>query len=173
MTDSSQPVIRLADPTDVDEVWDVIASCRIALRERGVMQWDTTYPSVDTVEDDIANKTLFVLTADEDCVGVVTLDANADAAYASLKWKFEEPALIVHRLCIRPRLQGRGFGHRLMQFAEDRVSAGDYRSIRLDAYSQNASAVKFYQQRGYRQVGQIFFPRRPLPFYLFEWAALE
>lgn len=173
MTDTSQPVIRLADATDVGEVWDVIASCRIALRERGIMQWDTIYPSVDTVENDIANETLFVLSAEQTCVGIVTLDANADSAYASLQWKFEEPALIVHRLCIRPGLQGRGFGHQLMQFAEGRVSAGEHKSIRLDAYSENVSAVRFYQQRGYRQVGQLFFPRRTRPFFLFEWAAAE
>lgn len=162
-------VIRPAEVSDADAAWDLVASCRTALIERGITQWDTVYPSADTVRRDITNGTLFLLTTGVDCVGAVTLDANQDPSYASLQWQFEAPALVVHRLCVSPHLQGRGFGKRLMQFAEEHATGGGYGSIRLDAYSGNPSAVAFYQQRGYRRVGQLFFPRRELPFDLFEW----
>src|SRR4051812_9006335 len=171
MTDPSSSVIRLANSSDADSAWDLLASCRTALLERGIAQWDDVYPSAETVRTDIAKATLHVLTTGNDCVGMVTLDANADAGYGSVKWEFEEPALIVHRLCVKPGLQGRGFGQQLMDFAEHHAGASGYRSIRLDAYSGNASSVSFYQKRGYRQAGQVYFPRRTLPFYLFEWRA--
>jgi len=163
-------VIRLATARDVDAAWGIVDSCRIALRERGIAQWDAVYPSLDTVERDVRNGTLFVLMVEDGCAGVVTLDGNADPSYTSLNWETEEPAMIVHRLCVRPDLQGRGIGHRLMKFAEDHATTSAYRSIRLDAYSGNAAAVAFYRQRGYRHVGQLYFPRRSLPFDLFERA---
>lgn len=169
MTGPTGSVIRLANESDVDVAWELLVACRTALLERGIAQWDTIYPSRDTVRNDVASAALYMLTADNGCVGLVTLDGNAHSDYASMEWESEEPALIVHRLCVRPGMQGRGFGQRLMRFAEEHAANNGYRSIRLDAYSGNASAVSFYQQRGYRQVGQLYFPRRPLPFYLYEW----
>ena len=170
MNDSDRSVIRPANAADVDVAWDVVASCRAALLDQGIAQWDAVYPSADTVRSDIENATLFLLTDGPDCAGVVTLDGKADPSYAALEWEFEEPALVVHRLCVRPGLQGRGFGHRLMRFAEEHAATTGYRSIRLDAYSGNPSALAFYQQRGYRRVGELFFPRRTLAFHLFEWS---
>jgi ribosomal protein S18 acetylase RimI-like enzyme len=162
--------IRSAIPSDIDAVWNLLDSCRAALLDQGIDQWDAIYPSVDTVRADIAAARLFVLTVDTHCGGAITLDGDSDSSYASLPWAFAEPALIIHRLCVSPSLQGKGIGQRLMEFAERHAAAMECRSIRLDAYSGNRAAIAFYQRRGYRQVGELFFPRRSLPFYLFEWS---
>jgi ribosomal protein S18 acetylase RimI-like enzyme len=170
MADADTSLIRIAQTSDADSVWVLLDSCRSALREQDIAQWDAVYPTADTVRADIAAARLFVFTAADRCVGAITLDANPDAAYASVPWNFADPALIVHRLCIAPGMQGKGLGHRLMEFAEQHAASEGYRSIRLDAYSANPSAVALYRRREYRQVAELFFPRRTLPFYLFEWA---
>jgi ribosomal protein S18 acetylase RimI-like enzyme len=79
-----------------------------------------------------------------------------------------EPALVVHRLCVDPAYQGNGLGSQLMDFAEAHAKQNTYVSIRLDAYAGNPRAVWLYERRGYRKAGQVYFPRRTLPFFCFE-----
>ena len=170
MRESDSPHIRLAALSDSDIAWQLIHSCKAALATRGVAQWDEEYPSRANVVADIANARLFLLLSTGHCVGLVTLDASADPAYATIPWAGLEPALVVHRLCVDPLCQGKGFGSRLMDFAESHATQHEFASIRLDAYSGNPEAVALYRRRGYRQAGELYFPRRALPFYLFERA---
>jgi ribosomal protein S18 acetylase RimI-like enzyme len=121
------------------------------------------------VEADVARGALYVLEDDAGrCVASVALDETQSEEYASLVWTTAEPALVVHRLCVDPAVQGRGYAHRLMDFAESHAAGCGCASVRLDAYTANPRSVELYRRRGYREVGQIRFPRRELPFWCFE-----
>jgi ribosomal protein S18 acetylase RimI-like enzyme len=153
----------------VGPAWRVIDSSRAALAAQGVLQWDAVYPSRDVVADDARRGVLYVLEDDRDrCLACVTLDDKQADEYRALAWTTAEPALVVHRLCVDPLEQGRGHARRLMDFAEAHAAANGYASVRLDAYTGNPRAAALYRRRGYREVGQIAFPRRNLPFCCFE-----
>ena len=117
---------------------------------------------------DIADRRLYLLTDFAVCCAVVTIDTSKEAQYETVAWTTDEPALIVHRLCVAPSAQGKGFGQQLMSFVEDYARQHDHASLRLDAYSGNPRALALYQRRGYREAGQVFFPRQVLPFKCFE-----
>jgi ribosomal protein S18 acetylase RimI-like enzyme len=159
-----------ADASHLDAAWAIIDRCRTALRERGIEQWDLVYPTRETVANDIANGRLYVVTDGSVCQATVALDTRQEPEYVAVPWNTSEPALVVHRLCVDPAMQGRGLGAQVMDFVESYAREQGYASIRLDAYSGNPDAVAFYRRRGYREAGQIFFPRRPLPFPCFERA---
>lgn len=157
------------DRRHVDPVWSLMDRCRRALEAEGIVQWDDGYPTRETVETDVRRGTLYILEDDDSrCVASVALDENQSTEYASLAWTGGEPALVVHRLCVDPQAQGRGHAHRLMEFAELHALRSGYASVRLDAYTGNERSVGLYQRRGYREVGQVHFPRRELPFWCFE-----
>jgi ribosomal protein S18 acetylase RimI-like enzyme len=168
MTDVA--TIVLANETHIDAAWAVIDRCRTALRERGILQWDDVYPTRDTIAADVARQRLYVLTVGRACQATVALDDQQADVYRTVSWTTSEPALVAHRLCVDPAAQGLGYGRQLMEFVEAYAERSGYSSIRLDAYSDNPSAVALYQRRGYREVGQVSFPRRSLPFLLFERA---
>ena len=161
--------IVVAGPRHVDAIWELIARCKRALEAGGIFQWDDAYPTRETVAADVARSALFLL---EDavgrCVASVVLDDAQSPEYAALSWAGSEPALVVHRLCVDPAHQGRGYAHRLMDFAESRARDSGFASVRLDAYTGNPRSVALYRSRGYREVGQVRFPRRALPFWCFE-----
>jgi len=153
----------------VDPAWEVMDRCKAALAAAGIHQWDAAYPTRDVVEADVRRGALYVLEDDAGrCIGSVALDQTQADEYSALAWVTDEPALIVHRLCIDPAEQGRGLAHELMSFAESYAAARGYRSVRLDAYTGNPQSGQLYRRRGYREVGQISFPRRLLPFWCFE-----
>lgn len=160
--------IILASALHVDAVWTLMQRCHDALLREGIAQWDSVYPTREVPEKDVSRGALYVLESVEGVAGCMTLDEVQAKEYAEVAWTGGEPALVVHRVCIDPAFQGHGLSHRLMDFVEAHAARRGYASIRLDAYSANARSVALYRRRGYREAGQIFFPRRPLPFHCFE-----
>jgi ribosomal protein S18 acetylase RimI-like enzyme len=55
-----------------------------------------------------------------------------------------------------------------MDFAERFARDRGFPCIRLDAYTGNPAALALYRRRGYHCAGQVFFPRRDLPFDCYE-----
>ena len=161
-------MIVKADISHLDAAWRIIDRCRASLRERGIFQWDDVYPTREDVEADIGAGRLYALTTGEHPQAIVTMDSIQEPEYATLSWMSPEPALVVHRLCVDPSAQGRGLGGQLMDYVEKHASRHRFASIRLDAYSGNPQALSLYRRRGYREVGQVLFPRRTLPFCCFE-----
>jgi ribosomal protein S18 acetylase RimI-like enzyme len=161
--------ITRAKERHVTPAWALMERCRHALEVQGIHQWDDVYPARETVANDVRRGALFVLEdADGNAVACVSLDDQQSEEYASLAWTGSEPALVVHRLCVDPGFQGRGYARQLMDFAESYAAQHGYASVRLDAYTANERSVDLYRRRGYREVGQVRFPRGELPFWCFE-----
>lgn len=160
--------IEQADHRDVSGVMQVVSLCIRQMRAHGIHQWDEVYPDPRSVEEDARAGSLFVIRQGESCVASVSLDDNQPEEYRCVRWCVEERALVVHRLCVHPDWQGHGLGTRLMDFAENFAIDQGFPSVRLDAYTGNPHALALYEGRGYRRAGQLFFPRRELPFACFE-----
>jgi GNAT superfamily N-acetyltransferase len=146
----------------------LLSECIDDLRRRGIYQWDDIYPNLDMVVKDVSDRTLFVALQGNDCLGAVCLSEDQEDAYLEVKWAVREPVLVVHRLCVAPARQGQGIASHIMDFTEEFAKSKGYMGIRLDAYTGNRKAVTLYERRGYMIAGQVFFPRRKLPFYCME-----
>ena len=77
-------MIKAADDSQLDMVWDLIDRCRAALLERGIRQWDHLYPARESVAADIADKRLYCLTASGLCRAVVTIEVKQEAECATV-----------------------------------------------------------------------------------------
>jgi GNAT superfamily N-acetyltransferase len=152
----------------IPAVAGLLSACMRTMRNNGIDQWDDIYPNEEVVTRDVNDLSLYVLEENDLYIGAVSLNQEQDVAYQQVNWLGGEPVLVVHRLCIDPNYQGAGLGSRLMDFAEEHAKRNAYASIRLDAYTGNPAAFKLYERRGYRKAGQVYFPRRTLPFFCFE-----
>ena len=56
----------------------------------------------------------------------------------------------------------------LMDFAEYYAKKENYSAIRIDSYTGNKKALRFYEKRGYKKRGECFFAGRDMPFYCYE-----
>lgn len=63
----------------------------------------------------------------------------------------------IKRVYILHRFQGEGLGTRLMDAARSQAMASGVKRLLLGVYSQNASAIAFYQRLGYRKIGRRTF----------------
>lgn len=156
----------LADTTAILRAY--IDSTRLMLSQ-GILQWHYNYPNIHNIEKDISNGISYVIQHDDN-VGVIIIDTHQDEQYARLQWPYQsQKSVVIHRLAVHPRLQGRGYGKRLCQYAE--IVARDFHcdSVRLDAYSTNIGSNQLYIRLGYKKAkGYCYYHHNPEPFICFE-----
>ncbi|GAA0850935.1 GNAT family N-acetyltransferase [Bifidobacterium pullorum subsp. gallinarum] len=161
--------IRTGRSEDIQEIMGLIARCVQVMQAGGSDQWDEFYPNRDVIGEDLRKGTLFVAEGEGRILGIVVLDETQDEQYQTINWKQAEgPHLMMHRLAVDPKAQGKGIARKLVAFSEEYGIRGGYSSLRLDTYSKNASALKLYQGLGYDLRGEVNFPGRVASFPVFE-----
>jgi GNAT superfamily N-acetyltransferase len=158
---------RKTGTSDLPEVMSLIAAAIAGMRFQGIDQWDEIYPDEKTILSDIDEGSLFVLTSGGRVAGIVVINEKQEEAYQGVSWQFTAGrCCVVHRLCVHPDFENQGIGKRLMACAEEQARARGYNLIRLDAFSKNPKAIRFYKKLGFRQAGEVRF--RKGVFFCFE-----
>ena len=163
-------MIRKAELKDLSPIKKLTEACAQSMQEKGIFQWNEHYPSLEKLQDDIEKEELFLLEKNEELQGIIVLTPHMDEEYIPIEWLTPNTKnLYVHRLATAPKAWGSGNGRKLMDFAEDFARKRAYVSIRLDTFSQNKRNQRFYESRGYKKLGDIFFPKQSEhPFHCYE-----
>jgi ribosomal protein S18 acetylase RimI-like enzyme len=156
-----------AMPGDRDEIVSLILTVVDHLNRIGIPQWDEKYPCASDVDEDLHKGHLYVARAGQEIAGIITLNKQCDPAYQNGGWLYRGPDhMVVHRLCVAPRLQGHGIGAQMMRMAEKMLRESGMKSVRLDAFSQNPYSLGLYEKLGYRIAGEALWHKGL--FYLME-----
>ena len=163
-------MIRKATKEDIDSILYMTQQCAVHMMDRGIFQWNETYPNRMAFENDIEREELYVLETDTTIVGCIVVSTIKDDEYVPIKWlTSNDSAVYIHRLAIQPIHQGKGYAQMLMDFAENLALKNNFNSVRLDTFSQNKRNQTFYELRGYQRLGDIYFPKQSEhPFYCYE-----
>lgn len=162
--------IRQASQEDLIAIKALTEACAVAMQKKEIFQWNEHYPSVESFQRDIDREELYVLEVHNQILGVIVLTDYMDEEYVSISWLTKsEKNLYIHRLATHPDSWGKGYGQNLMDFAEDFAKISGYLSIRLDTFSLNKRNQIFYETRGYKKLGDIYFPKQSeAPFHCYE-----
>ena len=163
-------MILKAGFSDLPEIKRLTEACAIGMQEKGIYQWNEHYPSLEKLQRDVELGELYVLREQDEICGIVVLTPEMDEEYVPIEWLTPNGNnLYIHRLAVHPSFWGSGYGQGLMDFAEEFARENKYDSVRLDTFSQNQRNQKFYETRGYRRLGDIYFPKQSEhPFHCYE-----
>lgn len=169
-------MIRLAKPSEIEEIITITRACATHMIDQKILQWNEHYPNYSAFEQDVRRSELYVLTvksntnSSEEIIGCITISSEKDAVYDPVTWMTAEGKhFYIHRLAIHPRHQRRGYAKQLMDFAENYAREHKATSIRLDTFSANKRNQRFYEARGYTKLEAIYFPKQSdLCFYCYE-----
>ena len=163
-------MIRKARLDDIESIMDMTKACARHMEQQGIFQWNAHYPNRNAFENDVKRDELYVLEIEGEIKGCIVVSTFMDDEYVPINWlTANENNIYIHRLAIDPNMQGKGFARKLMDFAEAYAIENAYSSIRLDTFSQNKRNQKFYELRGYQQLGDIYFPKQSkYPFHCYE-----
>ena len=163
-------MIRKATSEDIDEILNITKACANHMISNNIHQWNAHYPNRSAFQKDLERLELYVLEYNDKVLGSITISTLMDDEYIPIKWLTpNKNNIYIHRLCIHPNQQKKGYAKLLMTFAENYAIKKTYRSIRLDTFSQNTRNQKFYELRNYKRLGIIYFPKQSIhPFYCYE-----
>jgi len=134
-----------------------------------IYQWNEHYPNRNTFENDVQRGELYVYMQNNICIGCIVITTIKDVEYVPIEWLTKDTNIYIHRLAVHPKCQGKGIAQHMMTFAENYAKINGYSSVRLDTFSQNKRNQKFYETRGYKRLGNIYFPKQSKhPFYCYE-----
>ncbi|MCI4336132.1 MAG: GNAT family N-acetyltransferase [Thermoplasmata archaeon] len=126
--------------------------------------WPRPFPARMILEPLRRGDVYLVEQADSIVLGTLTLSWE-DLPF----WGPRPPdAGYVHRLAIRPRFAGRGWGRAALEWAAGQVAARERAFLRLDCASSNARLRAYYQGLGFRAVGEVAHHPLRFPVTLFE-----
>ncbi|MBL4663134.1 MAG: GNAT family N-acetyltransferase [Flavobacteriaceae bacterium] len=161
-------MIRLAKLSEIEEIITITKACTAKMISENIYQWDQYYPNYQAFEKDVERGELYVLTTGfsnddtkEQLMGCITISSEKDAEYDAIDWLTEDGLqYYIHRLAIHPSFQYKGYAKLLMDFAEIFSKKQGVISVRLDTFSANERNQRFYKNRGYQKLGDIYFPRQ-------------
>lgn len=162
-------MIRKATIDDIDSIMQVTKACALFMISNNIFQWNEYYPTKAAFVKDVERNELYVIEIKQAILGCIVISTFMDEEYKPINWLTEHNNIYIHRLAIHPDAQGKGYAQQLMNFAETYAKENNYNSVRLDTFSQNKRNQKFYEQRGYKRLGDIYFPKQSeFPFYCYE-----
>lgn len=156
-----QLAFRKARPEDLAQVFALFTDAIHTMDKDGIPQWDEVYPDERTLKEDIEHGQMYLAELEERPAAVFVLNLEYDPQYANGVWAETDSFLVLHRLCVSPRVQNRGLGKLTVQVAEARAAALGVKALRLDAFKQNPYALRLYERMGYRIVGDVVFRKGP------------
>jgi len=129
------------------------------MMNNSIDQWDDVYPNREIFLNHITDNSLYlVVSADQEIMACIVLNEHKDPEYEEIKWKYNEgKSAVIHRLMVHPNYEGKGIAKELVEYAERLAKENQSCSIRLDVFTQNHRAVKFYKNLGYEMVGKVVF----------------
>ena len=129
-----QTEIRQAKQQDLEEIVALVRNTIKIIYPRyypeGAVDFFLKHHEKDKVKSDLIAGRVYVFTSNNKTLGTVTIKGNEIA-----------------RLFVEPEMQGKGFGSRLIDFAEECIWKG-HEEICLDA---SFPAKQIYLNRGYRE----------------------
>ncbi len=163
-------MIVLAKKEEIPVILSITRACAQKMIANNIFQWNEVYPSEEAFTQDIERQELYILKKEETVIGTIVISTLMDEEYIPVQWlTSNENNIYIHRLSIHPDFQGKGYAQRLMDFGETFAKTHHFQSVRLDTFSQNPRNQKFYEQRGYKRLGSIYFPKQSKhPFYCYE-----
>lgn len=168
-TKTDQLKIEKGQLYELEILFQIYLDAKYDLESKGIYQWTDNYPTISLIESDLREGALYTLKNNNEIIGAIVLNEVQDIAYKSINWELDDSkVLVIHRLVIDPKHQGKGCAHQLMDFAENFAKENGYSSIRLDTYSQNERSISFYKNRSYIIRGEVNFSERVYSFYCLE-----
>ncbi|MEZ4809738.1 MAG: GNAT family N-acetyltransferase [Allomuricauda sp.] len=163
-------MIRHAKISEIKDILTITKACAAKMEQNGIHQWNDHYPNEETFVKDVERGELYVKEYKGKIIGAIVVSVVMDEEYVPVEWLTPNGnSSYIHRLCVSPHCQGMGFAQQLMDFAEAHSRDRGFVSVRLDTFSQNSRNQRFYEQRGYQKLGDIYFPKQSShPFHCYE-----
>jgi len=148
-------ILRKSELSELDIAFDILRSAAKTLYNKSIDQWyywlDPPIEKINWVKKGFKNKEFFFIENESgDIMGMVRVSSE-DLTY----WgQMNEKANYVHSLIIKENYAGNKLGLEVLRYIEKETLKNNIHLIRLDCDSTNESLCAYYENKGFKKVGQ-------------------
>ena len=150
---------RLAKEIDREEIEKIYEDGSLKLKSLGINQWQgQDKPNLDNFKNLIANKNIYVLEDKEKVVSTVIIydydldyEKNLDG-----KWNSSKAYVALHRIGTLESERNKGYGRKIIEFAESYARENNFKSVRIDTHRENKSMQNLLKSMNYVYVGLVY-----------------
>ncbi|MDR2610353.1 MAG: GNAT family N-acetyltransferase [Clostridiales Family XIII bacterium] len=144
-------VVEKAHPHELNQISAIYVRARVRMNENGIYQWDERYPFEEITRADISNGKLYILKLNDRIIGAATLNDSLEFPDATEL----EQVYVIHRFCIDPDFQKRGFARRFLFSLFEIAQREGIHEIHLAVAEQNFIAISSYRKAGFRNLERM------------------
>lgn len=145
-----------AAKVDAGEITRLYTAVSADLHNKMINQWGIDQPGHAYVNQEIEAGHMYLLKRGEEILGAVVLNGAQDPDYRLGQWQYDSGKIgVLHRLCVHPEYQQRGYGKRILEICEDVLRREGCNACRLDVFRNNPYAMALFRYAGYREAGVL------------------
>ena len=150
---------RTSTATDLAQLVAIIEQAKDYLKSCGVNQWQTGYPNVESLQQDILNQLSYVLVEDEEIIASAAVSFEEEETYQLIydgQWLSEMPYAVVHRFVVKDCLKSKGIGSCLLKEIEHLCLKQHIKSIKIDTHEDNIAMQHLLKKNEFTFCGIIY-----------------
>ena len=141
------PDFRPAKETDIDAVNDLYG----IVKGRPFCVWDSEYPGLQEIKQDIAADDLFVMVCSGRIIGAISIEPENETDDLEC-WSSKRKAGEFARVVIHPDFQGRHLARVLVENLLKVMKRRGYENVHISVALDNIPAQKLYRGLGFKTV---------------------
>ncbi len=154
--------IRRVNLNEINEVMEIIKDAKALLKKTST-QWQSGYPNIDSMTNDINNNSLYGAFVNSKLVGIIALikGINPDYDIIDGAWITEhsENDLVIHRIAVKDGYHNLNIGDSLFKFAIKYAKNNNFSSVKVDTHEKNIAVQRLCQKNDFKYCGIIYIKR--------------
>lgn len=150
---------RLAKEIDREKIEKIYEDGSLKLKSLGINQWQgKEKPNLNDFTNLEDNKIIYVLEDEKEIVSTLIIYDHDDDYENNLhgKWNSPKPYLALHRIATLNSQTKKGYGRKIIEFAESYARENNFKSVRIDTHRENKSMQSLLNSLGYSYVGIVY-----------------
>lgn len=153
-------IIRKAEEKDLQQIEEIYSDIHTEEEQgRVTIGWDrNVYPTRETAQTALQREDLFVAEDNGRLVGTAVINRKQVEVYKEGKWQYpasDNEVMVLHTLVISPKISGKGYGKKFVQFYEEYACKNGCPYLRMDTNERNLRARAMYRKLGYHEIGIV------------------
>lgn len=150
---------RLAKEVDREKIEKIYEDGSLKLKSLGINQWQgNEKPNLNNFSNLNENKIIYVL-EDKEIIVSTLIIYDKDQDYENNlvgTWNSPKPYVALHRIATLNGARKKGYGRKIIEFAEAYARENNFKSIRIDTHRENKPMQNLLSSMEYNFVGLVF-----------------
>lgn len=146
-----------ASKEHLDRMCEITEQAKRQLRELGLDQWQSGYPSRKVWKKDIEEGLAYLAVKEGEILGIFAFQTTPDPSYHVIdgRWLTSGEYASMHRVCVADGCKGKGIAGEMFAYGFELAKGAGFKAVRIDTHPGNIPMRRALGKAGFQACGEI------------------